>query len=67
MIVAANIMVDETKLKPGVYFHSKCHEVNGFATGGDDIQLDEEITKKISDSKKVDRLNTNQLMAIEKE
>ena len=41
--ITGHLMVDEMKLKSGVLFNTKSHEVCDFATEGDGIELDEEI------------------------
>ena len=50
--IVGHIMVDEMQLKSGIYFHSKNHEVTGFATDGDGISLDGELRNILSLSKK---------------
>ena len=50
--VGGHIMMDEMRLKSGIYFHSRSHEVNGFTTDGDGIKIDKEISNLLSESKK---------------
>ena len=56
--VAGHLIVDEMKLKSGVFFHTKSHEVTGFATEGDGISLDEEIKHLFAESKNKKAENT---------
>ena len=49
-VVVGHVMMDEMKLKSGVMFHTKTHEVTGFATNGDGIDLDTEVKKLFRDS-----------------
>ena len=50
--IVGHIMMDEMQLKSGIYFHSRSHEVTGFATDGDSIKIDNEIYNLLSASKK---------------
>ena len=47
-------MVDEMKLKSGIYFDSKTYEVTGFESTGDGINLGDEIRNVLLASKKKD-------------
>ena len=42
--IVGHIMMDEMQLKSGIYFHSRSHEVTGFATDGDGIKVAKEIS-----------------------
>ena len=44
--------MDEIQLTSGIYFHSRSHEVTGFATDGDGIKINNEISNLLSESKK---------------
>ena len=50
--IVGHIMMDEMQLKSGIYFHSRSHEVTGFATDGGGIKIDNKISSLLSESKK---------------
>ena len=49
--ISGHLMVDELKIKLGVYFNSNTYEVTGFEADGDGINIDEEIKKDLIESK----------------
>ena len=47
--IVFHLLVDEMKLKSGFWFDTHTHEVSGFATDGDGIDLNGEIKKLLRD------------------
>ena len=47
--IVGHLLVDEMNLKSGIWFDTNTHEVSGFVTDGDGIDLDGEIKQLLRD------------------